>query len=235
MKTIHCSHAKCAKNTTFTFLKTVSSPQFLLNFNSLFCDFLGISTDLNHHRMTQMIHGAIHLSAHIPWHRQQWISTWNARIKLKLFLRSYWAETEIHTRLYEKYKFHIFELKKEKICVNYISALKWQQHNIQYLLRNKNRNSLDWTVCNSLRNKAFRNHQACLLVFEKLFHHRTMHALTSARARRSCTLRTPSCLTTFLAPSATAASILRWCLSSSTRSSRGLIVSEGRPAKQTCI
>lgn len=87
-------------------------------------------------------------------------------------------------------------------------------------------------VCSFQTVNLFRMRHAWLLISEKPLHQRPIQALTSAKARRSCTLRTPSCLTTFLAPSATAASILRWCLSSSTRSSSGLIVSEGRPAQK---
>ncbi len=87
-------------------------------------------------------------------------------------------------------------------------------------------------ICSFQTVNLFRMRNAWLLISEKPLHQRQIQALTSAKARRSCTLRTPSCLTTFLAPSATAASILRWCLSSSTRSSSGQIVSEGRPAQK---
>lgn len=87
-------------------------------------------------------------------------------------------------------------------------------------------------VCRFQTVNPYRMRHPWLFVSEKPLHQRPIHALTSAKARRSCTLRTPSCLTTFLAPSATAASIFRWCLSSSSRSSSGLIVSEGRPAQK---
>lgn len=48
--------------------------------------------------------------------------------------------------------------------------------------------------------------------------------LTSAKNLRSCTRLPPRIFSTFLAPSATAVSMRRWCLSSSIRSSKALMV-----------
>lgn len=48
--------------------------------------------------------------------------------------------------------------------------------------------------------------------------------LTSAKNLRSCTRLPPRIFSTFFAPSATAASMRRWCLSSSIRSSKALMV-----------